>query len=84
MFHLENRKGSGNEPIMSDNNENSEEKLSLIDVALSTCAAALGVQSSKNRKCDFSRGNPIIFLFSGVLFTIAFVLMIVGIVHLVI
>ena len=48
---------SRNEPIMEDKDEKSEEKLSLIDVALSTCAAALGVQSSKNRKRDFSRGN---------------------------
>ena len=75
---------SRNEPIMEDNDEKSEEKLSLIDVALSTCAAALGVQSSKNRKRDFSRGNPITFVFSGVLFTIIFVLIIVCIVHLVI
>lgn len=69
---------------MGDNDEKSEENLSLIDVALSTCAAALGVQSSKNRRRDFSKGNPIIFLLSGVLFTISFVLIIVGLVHLVI
>ena len=69
---------------MEDNDEKSEENLSLIDVALSTCAAALGVQSSKNRRRDFSRGNPITFLLSGVLFTISFVLIIVGLVHLVI
>ena len=69
---------------MRDNDEKSEENLSLIDVALSTCAAALGVQSSKNRRRDFSKGNPIIFLLSGVLFTISFVLIIVGLVHLVI
>ena len=69
---------------MEDNDEKSEENLSLIDVALSTCAAALGVQSSKNRRRDFSKGNPIIFLLSGVLFTISFVLIIVGLVHLVI
>ena len=69
---------------MNDKDKDSQEKLSLIDVALSTCAAAFGVQSSKNRKRDFSKGNPLIFLVSGVIFTIAFVLMIIGIVQLVI
>ena len=69
---------------MEDNDRQSEKKLSLIDVALSVCAAALGVQSSKNRKRDFSRGNPITFLFFGALFTIIFVLTIIGVVHLVI
>ena len=69
---------------MEDNDRQSEKKLSLIAVALSVCAAALGVQSSKNRKRDFSRGNPITFLFFGALFTIIFVLTIIGIVHLVI
>ena len=69
---------------MEDNHQESEKKLSLIEVALSICAAALGIQSSKNRKRDFSRGNPITFLLFGLLFTVIFVLTIVGIVHLVI
>ena len=69
---------------MTDKDEDSEEKLSLVDVALSVCAAAFGVQSSKNRKRDFSKGNPLIFVLSGIVFTVAFVLIIVGIVHLVI
>ena len=69
---------------MENNERQSKKKLSLIDVALSVCAAALGVQSSKNRKRDFSRGNPITFLFFGALFTVIFVLTIIGIVHLVI
>ena len=69
---------------MNDKDEDSEKKLSLVDVAISTCAAAFGVQSSKNRKRDFSKGNPLIFVVSGAVFTIAFVLIIVGIVRLVI
>ena len=76
--------GSATKLKMEDNDRQSEKRLSLIDVALSVCAAALGVQSSKNRKRDFSRGNPITFLFFGALFTIIFVLTIIGIVHLVI
>ena len=77
-------KGPMTQLNMEDNDQKSEKKLSLIDVALSICAAALGVQSSKNRKRDFSRGSPITFLFFGALFTVIFVLTIVGIVHLVI
>ena len=69
---------------MEDQDEDSDEKLSLLNVALSTCAAAFGVQSSKNRKRDFSKGNALTFVVSGVLFTIVFVLVIVGIVKLVI
>ena len=69
---------------MEDQDENSDEKLSLLNVALSTCAAAFGVQSSKNRKRDFSKGNALTFVVSGVVFTIVFVLVIVGIVQLVI
>ena len=76
--------GSATKLKMEDNDRQSEKKLSLIDVALSVCAAALGVQSSKNRKRDFSRGNPRTFLFFGALFTIIFVLTIIGIVHLII
>ena len=76
--------GSATKLKMEDNDRQSEKRLSLIDVALSVCAAALGVQSSKNRKRDFSRGNPITFLFFGALFTIIFVLTIIGIVHLII
>ena len=77
-------KGLTTKSSIEDNHQESEKKLSLIEVVLSICAAALGVQSSKNRERDFSRGNPITFLFFGTLFTVIFVLTIVGIVHLVI
>ena len=77
-------KGLTTKSSIEDNHQEYEKRLSLIEVALSICAAALGVQSSKNRKRDFSRGNPITFLFFGLLFTVIFVLTIVGIVHLVI
>lgn len=46
-------------------------------------AAALGVQSSKNRERDFTRGNPIIFILAGFIFTLLFVLTILGVVYLV-
>ncbi len=54
-----------------------------LEVALSVIAAALGVQSSKNRERDFTHGNPIVFIFAGLVFTVLFVLTIVGVVYLV-
>ena len=49
-----------------------------LEVALSVMAAALGVQSSKNRERDFTRGNPIIFILAGFIFTLLFILTILG------
>lgn len=52
-------------------------------VAISTLAAAFGVQSSKNRERDFSRGNVYTYIAAGVIFTAVFVLAVVGVVKLV-
>ena len=49
----------------------------------SILAAAIGVQSGKNRSRDFSRGNPSHFIIMGVLFTALFVVVIISIVKLV-
>lgn len=49
----------------------------------STFAAATGVQSSKNRERDFSQGKPSQFIFMGIAFTAAFVLIMVVVVSLV-
>ena len=49
----------------------------------SILAAALGVQSGKNRARDFGRGRPLQFIVLGVLFCLFFVLMILGVVKLV-
>lgn len=49
----------------------------------SVLAAALGVQSGKNRTRDFSRGKPSHFVLLGVVFTLLFVLLLFGIVKLV-
>jgi hypothetical protein len=56
---------------------------SILEVALSVVAAAFGVQSSKNRERDFTTGNPIVFIAAGLIFTILFVLTIIGVVNLV-
>jgi hypothetical protein len=49
----------------------------------SVLAAALGVQSSKNRARDFSQGKPGHFIALGLFFTLVFVLILVGVVKLV-
>ncbi|OEC36006.1 Protein of unknown function [Pseudomonas cuatrocienegasensis] len=49
----------------------------------SVLAAAIGVQSGKNRSRDFSRGKPSHFIILGLLFTAVFVLVILVIVKLV-
>ena len=50
----------------------------------SVLAAALGVQSHKNRQRDFTHGKPVHFLLLGLLFTMVFVLILFGIVQLVV
>lgn len=60
-----------------------EKPLSFKQVAQSVAAAAFGVQSGKNRERDFSRGKPSHFIVLGLLFTLALILLIFGIVQLV-
>jgi len=42
-----------------------------------------GVQSSKNRERDFTKGKPIHYVVVGLLFTVIFILTLVGVVKLV-
>ncbi|MDQ3202078.1 MAG: DUF2970 domain-containing protein [Pseudomonadota bacterium] len=49
----------------------------------SVLAAALGVQSGKNRERDFTHGKPIHFVMLGVLFTAIFALTLFGVVKLI-
>ena len=53
------------------------------EVMLSVMAAAIGVQNSKNRERDFSQGNPLVFIMAGLIFTVLFVLSVIGVVYLV-
>lgn len=57
--------------------------LSFRELLGSVLAAALGVQSSKNRTRDFSRGKPSQFIMMGILFTMLFGLCLFAIVLLV-
>ena len=71
---------------MNENNRPETEDLrkpTLREVTMSVLAAAIGVQSAKNRERDFTRGNPLVFMTAGLIFTVVFVLTLVGIVHLV-
>ncbi|MCY1184423.1 hypothetical protein D3C76_1574380 [compost metagenome] len=49
----------------------------------SVIAAAFGVQSNRNRTRDFTHGKPGHFIALGVLFTLLFVLVLLGVVKLV-
>ena len=49
----------------------------------SVMAAALGVQSDKNRARDFTHGKPSHFIVLGIVFTVIFALTLLGIVQLV-
>ncbi|MCQ4297357.1 DUF2970 domain-containing protein [Pseudomonas stutzeri] len=60
-----------------------EKNLTLREMLGSVLAAALGVQSGKNRTRDFSQGKPSHFIMLGVGFTALFVLVILGLVKLV-
>lgn len=66
---------------MSENED--DNRPSPWQVALSVIAAAIGVQSRKNRERDFSRGDPVTFVIAGLIFTVLFVVTLLGIVYLV-
>lgn len=63
--------------------EQNDKPLTLKEMLQSVLAAALGVQSGKNRSRDFSRGKPSHFIILGVLFTGVFVLTIYAVVRVV-
>ena len=52
----------------------------ILRVVQSTLAAAIGVQSKKNRERDFEEGNASTFIVAGILFTVLFVATIVVVV----
>ncbi len=53
----------------------------VLRVVQSTLAAAIGVQSKKNRERDFEEGNAGTFIAAGILFTVLFVATIVVVVN---
>lgn len=55
-------------------NENPEARRSLVSLFGSIAAAAMGVQSTKNRERDFTSGSPMRFVVAGLIGTVLFVL----------
>ena len=53
--------------------ETSTQKPRFGSVILSILAAAIGVQSDKNRERDFANGSPFTFIIGGFVFTILFI-----------
>ena len=49
----------------------------------STLAAAIGVQSKKNRERDFQEGNAGTFIVAGIIFTVLFIATVMTVVRLV-
>lgn len=58
-------------------------KPGFFSIVRSTLAAAIGVQSSKNRERDFAQGSPLPYIAAGIIFTVLFILTVVTVVHLV-
>ena len=46
---------------------------SVTSAVKSILAAAIGVQSNKNREADFQQGNPLVFIIGGLVFTALFI-----------
>lgn len=49
-------------------------------IVFSTLAAAIGVQSNKNRERDFTGGNIYTYIAAGIIFTVVFVVVMIFIV----
>ena len=62
---------------------NQHDKLKFHQVLRSVLSSFVGVQKNENRERDFKRGRARDFILVGVLVTVGFVLLIVGVVQLV-
>lgn len=68
----------------SDGKESNEKsRMGWFQVVGSLLAAAFGVQSQKNRERDFSHGDPKRFVITGIVLTVLFMVVVLGIVRLV-
>lgn len=68
---------------MNDDKTRTPGKPTFLQILMSTFAAAIGVQSNKNRERDFTGGNIYTYIAAGVIFTIVFVVVMVLVVKLV-
>ncbi len=67
-----------------DRENGRDRKPGFLDVVKSTLAAALGVQSSKNRERDFQHGSLKTFIAAGVIFTVIFIAVVITVVKIVV
>lgn len=67
---------------MSENKPENN-KVNFFSVLQSVMAAAIGVQSDKNRQRDFKHGKPVYFIIAGLIFVAVFIAVIVSVVQLV-
>lgn len=78
--HTEREKSSTDKPFQQ---EEKPGKLGFLQMLSSSLAAAIGVQSSKNKERDFSQGDAKRFVILGIVMTLVFLLTMLGIVQLV-
>jgi len=71
------------DPTVQDPKDTKDTKKRLKNLLQSVLAAALGVQSNKNRERDFKEGSAGTFIIAGVLFTVVFVASVLAVVQLV-
>jgi Protein of unknown function (DUF2970) len=68
---------------MNPENNDQQQAPSFLGVLGSVLASMFGVQSSRRREADFTRGKPIHYILVGLLVTVVFVLTVWGVVKLV-
>jgi hypothetical protein len=70
---------------MANNDSNAQQtaKPGVGSLVKSILAAAIGVQTDKNREKDFTQGNPLAFIIGGFVFTFLFIATIATIVGLI-
>ncbi|HEB28729.1 MAG TPA: DUF2970 domain-containing protein [Porticoccus sp.] len=62
------------------NEPEDEKKPNFWQIVFSTLAAFFGVQSNKNRERDFKYGSIYVYIVSGLIFTIVFILTVISVV----
>lgn len=68
---------------MSGKKSDTKSNVNFLSVLQSTLAAAIGVQSDKNRQRDFSHGKPLYYIIAGIIFVVVFIASIVAVVQMV-
>ncbi|MDH3993639.1 MAG: DUF2970 domain-containing protein [Gammaproteobacteria bacterium] len=67
-----------------DVSPDTEQDLTLLQVMGSVFAAGFGVQSKQNKVRDFTRGKPLHFVIAGLAFTVALLVGLITVVHLIV